>query len=99
MSVPAILLAIGALAWLLYLATVVNAIRKVPVLSDLEPPPPPRWPRVSIVVPARDEAQHLEAALRSKLGQDYPDLEVIAVNDRSTDPTGEILRQLAAQDP
>lgn len=48
-------------------------------------------PRVSIVVPARDEAEHIEAALRSLLQLDYPDYEVVAVDDRSQDGTGEIL--------
>src|SRR5271165_5621313 len=44
-----------------------------------------KTPRVSIVVPARDEAPHIEQALRSLLDLDYPDYEVIAVDDRSQD--------------
>jgi len=50
-----------------------------------------RMPRVSIVVPARNEAEHIRAALASLLELDYPDYEVIAVDDRSDDATGEIL--------
>ena len=53
-----------------------------------------RAPRVSIVVPACNEADHIEAALKSLLNLDYPDYEVIVVNDRSTDATGEILDRL-----
>jgi glycosyltransferase involved in cell wall biosynthesis len=53
-----------------------------------------RAPRISIVVPARNEAAHIEAALISLLHLDYPDYEVIAVNDRSEDATGEILDRL-----
>jgi glycosyltransferase involved in cell wall biosynthesis len=53
-------------------------------------------PRVSIVVAARDEARHVESAVRSLLRLDYPDYELIVVNDRSTDGTGEILRKVAA---
>jgi glycosyltransferase involved in cell wall biosynthesis len=53
--------------------------------------------RVSIIVPARNEAEHIEAALRSLLQLDYPDYEVIAVDDRSEDATGEILERLSAQ--
>jgi len=53
-------------------------------------------PRVSIIVPARNEAPHVEAALRSVLALDYPNFEVFAVNDRSTDTTGEIIDRIAA---
>ena len=56
-----------------------------------------RVPRISIVVPARNEAEHIEAALESLLQLDYPDYEVIAVDDRSDDDTGAILDRLQAQ--
>ena len=55
------------------------------------------WPRVSVIVPARNEQRHIEAALQSLLRLDYPDFEIIAVDDRSTDRTGEILNQLAVE--
>jgi len=54
-------------------------------------------PRVSIIVPARNEAEHIEAALLSLLQLDYPDYEVIAVDDRSGDATGEIMDRLCLQ--
>jgi hypothetical protein len=64
-----------------------------------EPPTPDRWPRLSVVVAARDEAEHLEAAALTLLAQDYPGLELVLVNDRSTDGTGGIVDRLAAADP
>ena len=56
-------------------------------------------PRLSVVVPARDEAAAIERAIGSLLAQDYPDLEIVAVDDRSRDGTGEVLRAIRARDP
>jgi glycosyltransferase involved in cell wall biosynthesis len=51
-------------------------------------------PRVSIIVPARNEEESVEQCLRSLLALDYDNYEVIAVNDRSTDRTGEIMERV-----
>jgi glycosyltransferase involved in cell wall biosynthesis len=59
-------------------------------------PDPKEWPKVSVVVPARDEAERIEEALRSLARVDYPDLEIIAVNDRSGDGTGAIMDRIAS---
>ena len=64
------------------------------LLPDLE-----TWPKVSVVVPARDEAERIEEALRSLTRMDYPNLEVIAVDDRSGDGTGAIMDRVAAEEP
>jgi glycosyltransferase involved in cell wall biosynthesis len=54
-----------------------------------------RLPAVSIIIAARDEAAKIESALRSVLSVDYPDFEVLVINDRSTDATSEILGRMA----
>lgn len=75
-------------------------LRAFPRLSAAARGPGPiRWPRVSVVIPARNEEENVEAAVRSHLGQDYPDLRVVVVDDRSTDRTPEILANLAREDP
>jgi glycosyltransferase involved in cell wall biosynthesis len=54
-------------------------------------------PSLTIVVPARNEEAEIEPALRSLLQLNYPQYEVVAINDRSTDQTGEIMERLAAE--
>ena len=56
-------------------------------------------PRVSVIVPARNEERAITVAVGSQLAQDYPDFEVLVVNDRSTDRTGTILEALARENP
>jgi chlorobactene glucosyltransferase len=62
------------------------------------PDPGAARPRVSVVVPARNEEGSIEAAVRSHLAQDYPNLEVIVVDDRSSDGTASILDRLRRGD-
>lgn len=56
-------------------------------------------PSVSVVVPARDEAQRIESTLRRLLAQEQVELEVVVVDDRSVDDTGRIVDEIAAHDP
>ena len=57
----------------------------------------PPFPRLSVVVAARNEEHDVEQALTSLLDLDYPDYEVIFVDDRSDDRTGEIADRLSEQ--
>ena len=95
-----ILGALLALVWLDRLRDASAGLRSIPQIAG------PEWdgrpepaPPVSIIVAARNEEAHVEAAVGSLLALDYPRYEVIAVNDRSTDRTGEILDGLARQNP
>jgi len=83
------------MAWLLWLTQ-----WRTPTLEALSAAAPATdWPLLSVIVPARNEAAHVERAVSSLLAQDYPTLEVVAVNDRSEDDTGAILARLAAAEP
>ena len=64
-----------------------------------EQPPALDYPPISVVVPCFNEAENVRDTLRYALSLDYPEFEVIAVNDGSKDKTGEILNELAAANP
>ena len=77
-------------AWALLAWRVVSALRHMP---RLEPPgrPAENPPKVSVLIPAMNEEKYVGACLESLAAQDYPDYEIIAVNDNSTDDTGRII--------
>jgi glycosyltransferase involved in cell wall biosynthesis len=87
-----------ALAWL---SRIIDAAIGMPSVADISRPgwdcnrvAPDGNPRVSIIVPARNEEQDIEQCLTSLLNLDYGNYEVIAVNDRSMDRTGEIMEKV-----
>ncbi len=56
-------------------------------------------PRVSVIVPARNEQRNIQRCVTSLLGQTYPDFEIIVIDDRSVDRTPQILERLAKDNP
>jgi glycosyltransferase involved in cell wall biosynthesis len=70
---------------------------RLPVLGAFDTSLPAT--RVSIITAARNEEERIESAVRCFLGQEGVEVEVIVVDDRSTDHTGEIVRRLAMDDP
>lgn len=86
-----------ALAWF---SRIAEAALGVPSIADISKPhwdrQPSNHPRVSIIVPACNEEADIEQGLSGLLALDYGNYEVIAVNDRSTDHTGEIMDRVAA---
>ena len=96
----------GSLAWLIAVGWVwkaVAAARGLPRIPDITQPQydvtPDGIPSLTVIVPARNEAADIASCLQSLLQQDYPNLQIIAVDDRSTDATGEIMEALATQHP
>ena len=61
-------------------------------------PAPENGPRISVIVPARNEARNIRRCVECLLAQTYPNFELIVLDDRSTDETAEILRGYAARD-
>ncbi|HEX4651022.1 MAG TPA: glycosyltransferase family 2 protein [Granulicella sp.] len=89
-----------AFFWIYQAFGVLRGLPRVPDLLQLPNPPiDPAAPSLTVIVPACNEANDIAACLESLLAQDYPNLEILAVNDRSTDQTGAIMDALAAQHP
>ena len=98
--------AVKILAWLISLAWLwkaITAARGLPRIPNLLEPQfdldPAGTPSIVVIVPARNEEQALPASLASLLAQDYSNLRIIVVDDRSTDATGAIIDALGAQNP
>lgn len=88
-----------AFFWLFYGLRVAYGATRLPWLRDFPPTRAADSPLVSLLFAARDEQEKLPAALRTLEAIEYPNLEILAVDDRSSDSTGRILDEQAARDP
>jgi glycosyltransferase involved in cell wall biosynthesis len=88
-----------AFLWVTYGLKVAYGAVRLPWLKDFAPAENANCPRMSVIFAARDEAEKLPAALATLVAVDYPNLEIVAVDDRSTDGTDEILDEFAARHP
>jgi hypothetical protein len=87
-----------AAPWILApLVTLIRA-RLSRSLDDERAEAPHDPPLASLVIPARNEARNIASCVESVLASDYPRLEVLVVDDHSTDETAEIVRAIAARD-
>lgn len=85
--------------WLYFLTYMIKSFRQSPMLESFDRTTSlNRYPKVSVILPARNEERYIARCLDSLLGQDYPNFEIIAINDSSTDGTGEIMKAYAAND-
>ena len=92
----------GGLLGAAWFSRVVEAGMGMPEVLDIATP---KWaeanrsfPRVSIIVPAKNEEGTIAGVLRGLLALDYPNYEVLAVDDRSTDATGQRMDEVAVSE-
>lgn len=84
--------------WVYFLGYMAKSFRQAPRLESFDRKAAAGHPKVSVILPARNEEKYISKCLDSLLAQDYPNFEVIAINDGSTDRTGEIIEKYARKD-
>jgi glycosyltransferase involved in cell wall biosynthesis len=85
--------------WTYFLLYLIKSLRQSPILgSVVRSGTNINFPKVSIIVPARNEEKYIGKCLTSLLEQDYPTFEIVAVNDLSSDMTGRIMNEYRVKD-
>ena len=78
--------------WVYFLTSMIKSIKESPRLERIKNLKN-TFPRVSIILPARNEERYIRRCIDSLLKQDYPDFEIVLVNDESSDKTLEIMNE------
>jgi glycosyltransferase involved in cell wall biosynthesis len=94
-SLTAILIGVCG-AWIFLIRSMINSLRFTPWIDRFEKIEHDN-PKVSVILPARNEEEFLGRCLDSLIDQDYPNYEIIIIDDSSEDSTGKIISQYAKQ--
>ncbi len=90
-ALVAILVAVSG-TWIILIRSMINSFRKSPYLDKFSSKPHSN-PKVSVILPARNEESFIKKCLNSLLEQDYENYEIIAINDSSEDDTRKIIEE------
>lgn len=77
--------------WIYLLIYLIKSYKYSPRLKSFDKSLIIKFPKVSVILPARNEETYIATCLDSLLNQDYPYFEIIAINDSSSDKTGDII--------
>lgn len=89
----------SALFWVFQLYSLIRTTLVMPRLENFNYIDLKKYPLISVIITACNEAKSIENAVKSRLEDDYPALEILLIDDRSTDATPAIVDKLAAGDP
>lgn len=78
--------------WIRRSTLALHALYEAPVVNPDEPYPFHDCPKVSVIIPAKNEEHNIGECIEKFLGQDYPNYEIIVANDSSKDRTGDVLK-------
>ena len=93
----AILIGVSA-TWIALIKSMLKTFNESPFLDKFEKKEHVR-PKVSVILPARNEEKFIEKCLNSLVEQDYDDYEIIAINDSSNDSTGDVIKKYSEKFP
>ncbi len=85
-------------AWIFLIKSMLSSFSKTPYLDKFEKKEHDS-PKVSIILPARNEEKYIEKCLKSLLDQDYQNYEIVAIDDSSEDNTGSIIKEFSEKNP
>jgi chlorobactene glucosyltransferase len=88
------IIAIGLVIFMLNLILNLRSLKTPPTKSKV----PQDEPLISVLIPARDEEANIKTCLESLQKQDYPNFEILVLDDNSSDGTADIVRRIAATD-
>ena len=83
--------------WAYFLIYMIKSFRQAPRLETFDSGAK-SFPKVSVILPARNEERYIARCLDSLLAQDYKNFQIVAINDSSTDRTGEIMESYSDRD-
>jgi chlorobactene glucosyltransferase len=83
--------------WIYFIGYMIKSLKHSPMLEPITKSNMSKIPKVSVILPARNEEKYIAKCLDSLLNQDYQNFEIIAINDSSTDRTIDIMCQYAIQ--
>ncbi len=83
--------------WAYFLIYMIKSFRQAPRL-EIFPSSAKSFPKVSVILPARNEERYIARCLDSLLAQDYKNFQIIAIDDSSSDRTGEIMQSYSTRD-
>lgn len=96
LNIISLIIVIFCICWMLAFYPAFKFVKNVKLFEKLKIDGLYDLPSLTVVITACNEEKTIESALTTLLCQDYPNLKIIAVNDRSTDQTGEILNKMAS---
>jgi chlorobactene glucosyltransferase len=83
--------------WLYFIGYIIKSFRRSPTIESIDNFANSKNPKVSVILPARNEEKYIAKCLESLLVQDYPNFEIIAINDSSNDKTENIIYEYATK--